>query len=84
LWAGLTFIRASEDSATKETTASGLSVDIFEEAAKRLNLGYDYKLFDSVDTKSTGSYDDFVYQVYRQVGIIYDGRYLSFFNLPIK
>jgi ionotropic glutamate receptor len=51
------FIWASKDPATNITTASDLSVDIFEEAAKRLNLDYDYELFDSADTQSTGSYN---------------------------
>lgn len=64
------FICASKDPATNITTASGLSVDIFEEVAKRLNLHYVYELFDSAGTHSAGSYNDFVYQVYLQVRVI--------------
>lgn len=63
------FIRTSKDPATSATRASGLSIDIFEEAVKKLPfaLSYEYEAFDTVDTQSTGSYNDFVYQVYLQV-----------------
>ncbi|KAL6655541.1 hypothetical protein ACP70R_006367 [Stipagrostis hirtigluma subsp. patula] len=62
------FIRTSMDPVTNATRASGLSVDIFEEAVKKLPFGltYEYLAFDTVDTASTGSYNDFVYQVYLQ------------------
>ncbi|KAG2643573.1 hypothetical protein PVAP13_2KG344800 [Panicum virgatum] len=60
------FIRTSKDPVTGATRASGLSIDIFEEAVKKLPfaLSYEYEAFDTVDTPSTGSYNDFVYQVY--------------------
>ncbi|CAL5074220.1 unnamed protein product [Urochloa decumbens] len=62
------FIRTTTDPVTNTTTASGLSIDIFEEAVKRLPfaLDYEYEAFDTVDIQSTGSYNDFVYQVYLQ------------------
>ncbi|CAD6219177.1 unnamed protein product [Miscanthus lutarioriparius] len=62
------FIKTSKDPVTNATRASGLSIDIFEEAVKRLPfaLAYEYQAFDTVDTQSTGSYNDFVYQVYLQ------------------
>ncbi|RLM86525.1 hypothetical protein C2845_PM04G12580 [Panicum miliaceum] len=62
------FIRTSKDPVTSATRASGLSIDIFEEAVKKLPfaLSYEYEAFDTVDTQSTGSYNDFVYQVYLQ------------------
>jgi ionotropic glutamate receptor len=63
------FIKTFKDPVTNATKASGLSVDIFEEAVKRLPfaLTYDYIEFDTDDTATTGSYNDFVYQVYLQV-----------------
>jgi len=63
------FIKTSKDPVTNATRASGLSINIFEEAVKRLPfaLPYEYQAFDTVDTQSTGSYNDFVYQVYLQV-----------------
>ncbi|VAI33556.1 unnamed protein product [Triticum turgidum subsp. durum] len=62
------FIKTYKDPVTKATTASGLSVDIFEEAVKRLPfpVSYDYIEFDTGDTATSGSYNDFVYQVYLQ------------------
>ncbi|RLN33976.1 hypothetical protein C2845_PM03G35200 [Panicum miliaceum] len=62
------FIRTSKDPVTSATRASGLSIGIFEEAIKKLPfaLSYEYEAFDTVDTQSTGSYNDFVYQVYLQ------------------
>jgi ionotropic glutamate receptor len=63
------FIKTQRDSVTNATRASGLSVDIFEEAVKRLSfaLTYEYVAFGTDDTTSSGSYNDFVYQVYLQV-----------------
>lgn len=63
------FIKTLKDPVTNATRVSGLSIDIFQEAVKRLPfaLTYDYLAFDTADTASTGSYNDFVYQVYLQV-----------------
>ncbi|CAM0951454.1 unnamed protein product [Alopecurus aequalis] len=62
------FIKTFKDPVTNATRVSGLSIDIFEEAVKRLPfaLTYDYLEFDTADTATTGSYNDFVYQVYLQ------------------
>ncbi|KAM0905460.1 hypothetical protein ACQ4PT_017372 [Festuca glaucescens] len=62
------FIKTFKDPATNATKVSGLSVDIFEEVVKRLPfaLTYVYIEFDTTDTTTTGSYNDFVYQVYLQ------------------
>ncbi|KAF7058971.1 hypothetical protein CFC21_065934 [Triticum aestivum] len=62
------FIKTFRDPVTNVTSASGLSVDIFEEAIKRLPfaLTYEYLAFDTADTATTGSYNDFIYQVYLQ------------------
>ncbi|XP_044401473.1 glutamate receptor 2.8-like [Triticum aestivum] len=61
------FINTYKNPATNVTTASGLVIDIFEEAVKRLHhpFSYEYLNFDTADTKTSGSYNDFVYQVYR-------------------
>lgn len=57
------------DPITGATKASGFSIDIFEEAVKRLPfaLPYEYVAFDTSRDTSTGSYDDFVHQVYLKV-----------------
>ncbi|XP_044397906.1 glutamate receptor 2.8-like [Triticum aestivum] len=62
------FIKTYKDPITNATTASGLSIDIFEEAVKRLHrpLSYEYLEFDTADAPISGSYNDFVYQVYLQ------------------
>ncbi|KAM3024960.1 hypothetical protein ACUV84_038573 [Puccinellia chinampoensis] len=62
------FIKTLRDPVTNATRVSGLSIDIFEEAVKRLPfaLTYDYVPFGTTDTASSGSYNDFVYQVYLQ------------------
>ncbi|KAJ1289765.1 hypothetical protein BS78_02G189400 [Paspalum vaginatum] len=62
------FIRTLRDPVTNATSATGLSIDIFEEAVKKLPfaLAYEYQEFDTLDTQSTGSYNDFVYQVFLQ------------------
>ena len=62
------YIDASEDSLTGVVKASGLAIDIFEEAVKRLpyKLPYEYIVFNTTENVSS-SYDDFVYQVYLKV-----------------
>ncbi|TVU19096.1 hypothetical protein EJB05_35229, partial [Eragrostis curvula] len=62
------FVRISKDPVTNETSVSGLSIEVFEEAVKRLPfaLNYEYQAFGTADTGSSGSNDDFVYQVYLQ------------------
>lgn len=62
------FMKTIKDPVTNATRVSGLSIDIFEEVVKRLPfaLTYDYLAFDTEDTASTWSYNDFVYQVYLQ------------------
>uniref|UniRef100_A0ACD5XS16 Uncharacterized protein n=1 Tax=Avena sativa TaxID=4498 RepID=A0ACD5XS16_AVESA len=62
------YIKTLRDPVTNATRASGLSVDIFEEAVKRLPfaLTYEYVAFGTDDRASSGSYNDFVYQVYLQ------------------
>lgn len=57
---------ASEDSLTGVVKASGLAVDIFEEAMKGLPYPYEYVVFNTTKNVSS-SYDDFVYQVYLKV-----------------
>jgi len=59
------YIDANEDSHTGVVKASGLAIDIFEEAVKRLPyaLPYEYIVFNTTENVSS-SYDDFVYQVY--------------------
>jgi ionotropic glutamate receptor len=64
------FMSTSKDPVTNATRASGLSIDIFENALKRLPfaLSYEYQAFDTAgDSTSSRSYNDFVYQVYLQV-----------------
>uniref|UniRef100_A0A8I6Y6G5 Ionotropic glutamate receptor C-terminal domain-containing protein n=1 Tax=Hordeum vulgare subsp. vulgare TaxID=112509 RepID=A0A8I6Y6G5_HORVV len=58
------FINSYKDPVKNATTMSGLTIDIFEEAIKRLPfpLSYEYLEFDT----DTGSYNDFVYHVYLQ------------------
>ncbi|XP_044392690.1 glutamate receptor 2.8-like [Triticum aestivum] len=59
------FIKTYKDPVKNATIVSGLTIDIFEEAVKRLPfpLSYEYLEFDTTDT---GSYNDFVYHVYLQ------------------
>jgi ionotropic glutamate receptor len=64
------FIRTSKDPVTNGTRVSGLSIDIFENALKRLPfaLSYEYQAFGTAeDSTSSRSYNDLVYQVYLQV-----------------
>ncbi|XP_062198782.1 glutamate receptor 2.8-like [Phragmites australis] len=56
------FIKVEKAHSTGATTARGLSVDVFEEAVKR--LPYEYVAFGSTEDMGSRSYDDFVYQVY--------------------
>ncbi|XP_044392143.1 glutamate receptor 2.1-like [Triticum aestivum] len=60
------FMTSGKDPITGATTASGLSIDVFEEAIKRLPyaLPYEYVAFGTTNDTSSGGYDDFVYQVY--------------------
>ncbi|CAN6272195.1 unnamed protein product [Urochloa humidicola] len=59
------YIDANVDSLTGEIKASGLAIEIFEEAVKRLPyaLPFEYVLFNTTENVSS-SYDDFVNQVY--------------------
>ena len=63
------FIKVEKDQITGATKATGLSVDVFEEAVKILPYAvpYEYVLFGSPEDTSSGSYDDFVYQVHLKV-----------------
>ncbi|RCV11765.1 hypothetical protein SETIT_2G212400v2 [Setaria italica] len=63
------FIKVEKDQFTGATKATGLSVDVFEEAVKILPYAvpYEYVLFGSPEDTSSGSYDDFVYQVHLKV-----------------
>ncbi|KAK3133386.1 hypothetical protein QOZ80_6AG0535880 [Eleusine coracana subsp. coracana] len=60
------FIKVEMDQITGAAKASGLSVDVFEEAVKMLPYAvpYEYVLFGSPEDTSSRSYDDFVYQVH--------------------
>ena len=62
------YIDANEDPLTGEIKASGLAIEIFEEAVKRLHyaLTYEYIVFNTTENVSS-SYDDFVNQVYLKV-----------------
>ncbi|CAN6251081.1 unnamed protein product [Urochloa humidicola] len=59
------YVNANEDSLTGEIKASGLVIEMFEEAVKRLPyaLPYEYVVFNTTEHVSS-SYDDFVNQVY--------------------
>jgi ionotropic glutamate receptor len=63
------FVKVEKDHITGATKATGLSVDVFEEAVKRLPYAvpYEYVLFSTKDDGSTKDYNDFVYQVYLEV-----------------
>ncbi|KAM0880690.1 hypothetical protein ACQ4PT_033394 [Festuca glaucescens] len=63
------FVKVKKDHITGATKAIGLSVDVFEEAVKRLPyaLPYEYVLFSTKDDGSTEDYNNFVYQVYLKV-----------------
>ncbi|PWZ13257.1 Glutamate receptor 2.8 [Zea mays] len=60
------FIKVEKDQITGVTKATGLSVDVFEEAVKILPYAvpFEYVLFGSPEDTSSRSYDDFVYQVH--------------------
>ncbi|CAD6219170.1 unnamed protein product [Miscanthus lutarioriparius] len=59
------YIDVVEDSITGVIKASGIAIDVFEEAVKRLPyaLPYEYVVF-NIAKNSSSSYDDFVNQVY--------------------
>ncbi|KAJ1278896.1 hypothetical protein BS78_04G114000 [Paspalum vaginatum] len=59
------YIDANEDPITGVVKASGLVIEIFEEAVKKLPyaLPYEYIVFNTTENVSS-SYDDFVHQVY--------------------
>nr|AGT17372.1 hypothetical protein SHCRBa_233_B18_R_10 [Saccharum hybrid cultivar R570] len=59
------YIDVVEDSITGVIKASGIAIDVFEEAVKRLPyaLPYEYVVF-NITKNSSSSYDDFVNQVY--------------------
>ncbi|KAK1631000.1 hypothetical protein QYE76_005315 [Lolium multiflorum] len=63
------FVKVEKDHFTGETKAIGLSVDVFEEAVKRLPyaLPYEYVQFNTKNDGSTEDYNDFVYQVYLKI-----------------
>lgn len=65
------FINVEKDQITGATKATGLSVDLFEEAVKILPYAvpFEYILFGSPEDTSSRSYDDFVYQVHLKVKI---------------
>ncbi|PVH64453.1 hypothetical protein PAHAL_2G271500 [Panicum hallii] len=60
------FMTNEKNPITGTTKASGFSVDIFEEAVKRLPyaLPYEYVAFDDNNDTGRSGYNDFVYQVY--------------------
>ena len=64
------YIDVVEDSITGVIKASGIAIDVFEEAVKRLPyaLPYEYVVF-NIAKNSSSSYDDFVNQVYLKVRI---------------
>jgi ionotropic glutamate receptor len=64
------YIDVVEDSITGVIKASGIAIDVFEEAVKRLPyaLPYEYVVF-NITKNSSSSYDDFVNQVYLKVRI---------------
>ncbi|CAD6219179.1 unnamed protein product [Miscanthus lutarioriparius] len=87
------FISTSKDPVTNATRVSGLSIDIFENALKRLPfaLRYEYQAFDTDgNSTSSRSYNDFVYQVYLQrydiavgdITIIYNRSLYADFTIP--
>ncbi|XP_039834867.1 glutamate receptor 2.2-like [Panicum virgatum] len=63
------FMTNEKNPITGTTKASGFSVDIFEEAVKRLPyaLPYEYVAFDDNNDTGRSGYNDFVYQVYLKV-----------------
>ncbi|KAL6655544.1 hypothetical protein ACP70R_006370 [Stipagrostis hirtigluma subsp. patula] len=60
------FMTSEKDHITGATKAGGFSIDVFEEAVKRLPyaLPYEYVAFDTTNDTGSRGYDDFVYQVY--------------------
>ncbi|XP_047046501.1 glutamate receptor 2.8-like [Lolium rigidum] len=86
------FVQVKKDHITGATKAIGLSVDVFEEAVKRLPyaLPYEYVLFSTKDDRSTEDYNNFVYQVYLKkydivigdITIRYNRTFYADFTLP--
>uniref|UniRef100_A0ACD5XW14 Uncharacterized protein n=1 Tax=Avena sativa TaxID=4498 RepID=A0ACD5XW14_AVESA len=86
------FVKVEKDHITGATKATGLSVDVFEEAVKRLPYAvpYEYVLFSTKDDGSTKDYNDFVYQVYLEIydivigdiTIRYNRTFYADFTLP--
>uniref|UniRef100_A0A453KW36 Ionotropic glutamate receptor C-terminal domain-containing protein n=1 Tax=Aegilops tauschii subsp. strangulata TaxID=200361 RepID=A0A453KW36_AEGTS len=62
-------MKVEKDYITGATKASGFSVDVFEEAVKRLPYAvpYEYVIFSTTDDRSSEDYNDFVYQVYLEI-----------------
>uniref|UniRef100_A0A0D3H744 Glutamate receptor n=2 Tax=Oryza TaxID=4527 RepID=A0A0D3H744_9ORYZ len=60
------FMKVESNPVTNEITASGYAIDVFEEVLKRLPyaIPYEYVSFDNGQGINSGSYNDFVYQVY--------------------
>ncbi|TVU09637.1 hypothetical protein EJB05_43123, partial [Eragrostis curvula] len=86
------FIKVEMDKITGAAIASGLSVDVFEEAVKMLPYAvpYEYVLFGSQEDTSSESTDDFVYQVHLKmydivigdITIRYNRTFYADFTLP--
>ncbi|PNT64642.1 hypothetical protein BRADI_4g30810v3 [Brachypodium distachyon] len=86
------FMKAEKDHITGSTKAIGFSVDVFEEAVKRLPyaLPYEYVIFSTKNDGSSEDYNDFVYQVYLEmydivigdITIRYNRTFYVDFTLP--
>ncbi|XP_044388886.1 glutamate receptor 2.8-like [Triticum aestivum] len=86
------FVKVEKDHITGATKAIGFSVDVFEEAVKRLPYAvpYEYVLFSTKDDGSAEDYNDFVYQVYLEkydivigdITIRYNRTFYADFTLP--
>ncbi|VAI17878.1 unnamed protein product [Triticum turgidum subsp. durum] len=86
------FVKVEKDHITGATKAIGFSVDVFEEAVKRLPYAvpYEYVLFSTKDDGSMEDYNDFVYQVYLKkydivigdITIRYNRTFYADFTLP--
>ncbi|XP_073002220.1 glutamate receptor 2.8-like [Typha latifolia] len=62
------FIKVERDPTTNSTTVSGYAVDVFETAIKKLPyaISYEYIPFENAQGEGSGTYNDFIYQVYLQ------------------
>ncbi|TVU19111.1 hypothetical protein EJB05_35244, partial [Eragrostis curvula] len=86
------FMTVTKDPFTGAIKATGFSIDVFEEAVKRLPyaLPYEYVVFDTLRDTSIRSYDEFVYQVYLKnydaaigdITIRYNRSFYVDFTLP--